>query len=211
MKEWNLMLNLVAIDKFSNYLIKKRLQYIFQEISVIWDKGKEYGSCIFVFKVAFKAKSLMHCDHWLLFYSCRAGIRLYVPVCQIWALITYAFKCTLMKSSLRTSFRRNLSKLFHCFQGDCSCMSSKTKSEVFLHLDASKGQTGFQFHRFSIGSTIDRTLWRGKGERSGVSYSAREHWVMKWRKKRQWERWIDGNREVCSRTWDFQYFTLSWY
>lgn len=79
--------------------------------------------------------------------------------------------------------QKELKQIISLFSGRLLIYVSKTKSEVFLHLDASKGQTGFQFYKFSTGSTIDRTLWRGKGERAEVSYSAREHWVMKWRKK----------------------------
>lgn len=80
-----------------------------------------------------------------------------------------------VKSSLKTSFRRKLSKLLQCFHGDCSYMCSKTDTDNFLHLDASKEELRFEFCWLSIGSIRDRTLWTAKRERLGIAYSAREH------------------------------------
>lgn len=68
------MLNLLAIAKFLKYFIPKRLQYFLKRLQrMIGDRRKEYGSCIFVFEVPFKARFLMHCDHWLLVISAEVG------------------------------------------------------------------------------------------------------------------------------------------
>lgn len=100
---------------------KKKLKYFFKTFQwTTGDKGKEYGSCIFVFKVVFKAKPLMHGDHWLHFVSCRARIRLYVLVCQIWALITYAFMCTLRcfyEKQSQNPIQKELNQIISLFLG----------------------------------------------------------------------------------------------
>lgn len=68
------MRNLLAIANFSKYFIMKRLQYFLKRFQqIIGDRKKEYGSCIFVCKISFKVKFLMHYDHWLLVISVEVG------------------------------------------------------------------------------------------------------------------------------------------
>lgn len=86
---------------------------------MIGRKRKEYGSQLF-FKVVLKAKSLMHCGHWLFFDFSRARIKLYMPICQIWALITYAFVCALRcfyEKQPQNPIQKEL-KQINCFGGD---------------------------------------------------------------------------------------------
>jgi len=83
---------------------------------MIGDKGKYYGSFIFLFK----AKFLLHYDGWILFDFCRGRIWLYVPICQIWSLITYAFICTLRcfyEKQSRNPVQKELQQIISLFSG----------------------------------------------------------------------------------------------